>query len=199
MAAFSFQKLSGTAKALLLTGVMGSLVLASYYFLLHSDLSDAIQRDKGRGVALQQELTQQEGARASYLNDKQRLLLLQQKQKEMNKALPETTDPASFLSALQNVSNVSGVEFKGWKTMDEKSDVYFARVPFQLELTGKFHQIAKFVYEVGRVDRIINVENLEVGDAKIEGDEVKLKAKCLATSFRLVQKSTTPTKAAGVK
>ena len=48
MAAFSFQKLSGTAKALLLTGVMGSLILASYYFLLHSDLSDAIQREKAR-------------------------------------------------------------------------------------------------------------------------------------------------------
>jgi hypothetical protein len=45
----------------------------------------------------------------------------------------------------------------------------------KLEMSGKFHQIAKFAYELGKVDRIINVENIELTDPKVVGDEVMLK------------------------
>ena len=37
---------------------------------------------------------------------------------------------------------------------------FFARVPMKLTLPGKFHQIAKFFYGVGQLDRIINIENI---------------------------------------
>jgi hypothetical protein len=37
------------------------------------------------------------------------------------------------------------------------------------------------------VERIINVENLEMSEPKLEGDEMKLKAKCLATTFHTVK------------
>ena len=57
----------------------------------------------------------------------------------------------------------------------------------KLEISGRFHQIAKFAYEAGRVERIINVENLELADPKLEGDEVKLHAKCTATTFHAVK------------
>ena len=56
----------------------------------------------------------------------------------------------------------------------------------RIELTGRFHQIAKFAYELGKVDRIINVENIELTDPAIVGDEVILKARCLATAFHAI-------------
>ncbi len=71
--------------------------------------------------------------------------------------------------------------------MDEQTQSFYAKFPMKLELNGKFHQIAKFAYEAGRVERIINVENLEMSDPKLEGDEMKLKAKCLATTFHALK------------
>jgi type IV pilus assembly protein PilO len=56
----------------------------------------------------------------------------------------------------------------------------------KLEMSGKFHQIAKFAFELGKVDRIINVENIELTDPKLVGDEVILHARCLATAFHAI-------------
>ena len=56
----------------------------------------------------------------------------------------------------------------------------------KIELTGKFHQIAKFAYELGKVERVINVENIEMTDPAVVGDDVVLKGKCLATAFHAV-------------
>lgn len=71
--------------------------------------------------------------------------------------------------------------------MDEQAQTFYANVPMRLEMTGKFHQIAKFTYEAARVQRIMNVENLELTDPRVEGDEVKLKAKCIAIAFHAVK------------
>ena len=60
----------------------------------------------------------------------------------------------------------------------------------KIDLTGKFHQIAKFAYELGKVDRIINVENIELAEPTVVGDEVVLKAKCLATAFHALTPAT---------
>jgi type IV pilus assembly protein PilO len=46
------------------------------------------------------------------------------------------------------------------------------------------------MFEVGRLDRIINVENIELSDPKIEGDDVVLKVKCLATTFHSLKPKT---------
>ena len=39
----------------------------------------------------------------------------------------------------------------------------------RLELTGRFHQVAKFAYDIGRLDRIINVENIQLWRPEKEG------------------------------
>jgi Tfp pilus assembly protein PilO len=81
------------------------------------------------------------------------------------------------------VSNVSGVDLKAWQPLEEKAETFYSKVPMRLELNGRFFQIAKFAFEVGKLERIINVENIEISEAKQEGDEIHLKARCLATTF----------------
>ena len=59
----------------------------------------------------------------------------------------------------------------------------------RLEMTGKFHQVAKFAYEIGKLDRIINVENIQLGTPRKEGDDILLTARCLATTFHMIEKA----------
>ena len=81
------------------------------------------------------------------------------------------------------ISNVAGVNLQAWQPQDEKADTFYSKVPMKIELTGRFFQVAKFAYEVGKLERIINIENIELTDPKIEGDEIHVKARCLATTF----------------
>jgi type IV pilus assembly protein PilO len=55
-----------------------------------------------------------------------------------------------------------------------------------LELTGRFHQLAKFFYYVGQSERIINMENIALTDAKLKDGEIRLGAHVLATAFHAI-------------
>ncbi len=163
------------------------LVFALYWVVLYSDISAKLKSAQGDKTRLAGELSTQERNKASYIQDKDDLAARLVKQKDFNKALPAETEAPAFISALQQVANVSGVDLKAWQPMDEQTQSFYAKFPMKLEMSGKFHQIAKFAYEAGRVERIINVENLEMSEPKLEGDEMKLKAKCLATTFHAVK------------
>jgi type IV pilus assembly protein PilO len=174
--------------------VMGALI---YWVIFYTEVSAKIEGANRQSADLQTELARQQQAQAGYLVDRDELVMRQQRQRELNKVLPADTEAAAFLSALQQVSNVSGVDLKSWKPEDEQSQAFFAKVPMRLELSGHFHQVAKFMYEVGRLDRVINIENIELSDPKIIGDDVDLKAKCLATTFHALKPKAAPVGAPG--
>lgn len=168
------------------------LLGVAYYVLLHTDVAARTNRERSRTAQLETELSKVKQSQASYFADRDELAMRQQKQRELNKVLPTEPEAATFLSALQAVSNISGIDLKAWSPMEEIPQTFYAKVPMKLRITGRFHQIAKFVYEVGKQDRIINMENLELGDPKIEGEDVVLKATCLATTFHLLKKAAAP-------
>jgi len=170
-------------------GVLCGLLGVAYYVLLHTDVAARIDKEKRQTGELDAELSRQRQSQASYFADRDELAMRQQKQRELNKVLPTDTEAATFLSSIQAVSNIAGIDLKAWTPMDEVSQAFFAKVPMRLALTGRFHQIAKFIYEVGKQDRIINMENLELSDPKLEGEDVVLKATCLATTFHLIKKA----------
>jgi len=64
----------------------------------------------------------------------------------------------------------------------------------KIELEGRFHQIAKFFYNVGQLDRIINMENITITEPKVKGDEVVLKVSALATAFHSIEDKRAPPK-----
>lgn len=163
------------------------LVAVGYYVTLHTDLASKIDAAHRQTGDLESKLAQSRQAQASFIADRDELQMRQQRQKDLNKILPAETEAASFLSALQAVSNIAGVELNAWQPMEEKPEAFFAKVPMKLELSGKFHQIGKFMYEVGKQDRIINLENLEIQNPTVNGDEVILKVKVLATTFHLLK------------
>src|SRR5262245_3841530 len=198
MASFSLNRLPIVGKVGV-GAVFCALLGVAYYVLLHTDVAARTDAERRKSGELENELSRVKQSQASYFADRDELAMRQQKQRELNKVLPTDTEAATFLSALQAVSNISGIDLKAWSPMDEVPQTFYAKVPMRLQLTGRFHQIAKFVYEVGKQDRIINMENLELSDPKVEGEDVVLRASCLATTFHLLKKATPPTPPPGGK
>lgn len=168
--------------------VVIALVGAAYFFIFHSDIAQKISQAKRQTGELEADFGKQKQAQASYFADRDELAMRQQKQRELNKILPADTEAAAFLSSLQQVSNISGIDLKAWQPQEEQAQSFYAKVPMRLEISGRFHQIAKFTYEVGKLDRVINMENIEILDPKVEGEDVIVKARCLATTFHAIAK-----------
>ncbi len=160
-----------------------AVVMFAYWFIFYSDVSSKIAGAELQKGTLRKQLADQQQAQASYFADRADLALREQRSRELNKVLPPEAEEDSFLSSVQQASNVAGIDLKGYSPVQEVPMAYYAKIPMKIDLTGKFHQIAKFAYELGKVDRVINVENIELADPKVVGDEVVLTAKCLATAF----------------
>jgi type IV pilus assembly protein PilO len=171
------------------------LVGVAYFVMGYSEISSQIAAEKRRETELRQALSNARESESAYLKDLADLTDKQQRQRDMNKILPEKAEAPSFLSALQGVANVSGVSLNSWSPQDEVNQQFFAKVPMKLTVSGRFHQIAKFFDGVGRLDRIINLENITMKDPKREGDDTTLQVESLATAFHTI----TPKPAKGAK
>jgi type IV pilus assembly protein PilO len=170
---------------LALTGV-------AYYVIFYGEVASAIEAAKSRETQLTAELTEARKAEFAYQKDLAELTERQQRQRELNKVLPVASEYPAFLSAVQNVANVAGVDLVAWTPNPEVPEQFYVRVPMKLEIAGRYHQIAKFFYGVSQLDRIINLENVNLSHPEVRGEDVLVHAEVLATAFRAAQDAKDP-------
>jgi type IV pilus assembly protein PilO len=170
---------------------VGALLLAltgvAYYVVFYGDLASAIEAAQSREQQLNTDLADARKAEFAYQKDLAELNDRQQRQRELNKVLPVTSEYPAFLSAVQNVANVAGVDLIAWTPSPEVPEQFYVRVPMKLEVSGRYHQIAKFFYGVSQLDRIINLENVNLGKPEVKGEDVLVHADVLATAFRAAE------------
>ena len=163
-----------------------------YFVVFYGDSAASIKAEESKERLLKSDLADARKAQHAYQLDLAELADRQQRQRELNKILPATTEYPAFLSAIQAAANVAGVNLAAWTPEDEAPDKFYARVPMKLEIQGRFHQLAKFFYNVGQLDRMINMENIAITEPKAKGDEVDLKVSALATAFHSLDETKQP-------
>jgi type IV pilus assembly protein PilO len=167
----------------------------AYYVVFYGEVASAIDAAKTREQQLSTDLSEARKAEFAYQKDLAELTDRQQSQRELNRILPMQSEYPAFLSAVQNVANVAGIELAAWTPSPEVPDQFYVRVPMKLELVGRYHQIAKFFYGVSQLDRIINLENVNLGKPERRGEDVVVRADVLATAFRALSEAN-PTESA---
>lgn len=176
---------------------LGLLVLGAlaYYVVFYSDIAGQIEQVVARRAQLQKDLKAAEKAEKLYQQDLEDLARRRERERELNKILPTSTEYPAFLSSVQTVANASGVELTAWTPQSELKEKYFAKVPMKIRLTGRFHQVAKFFYGIGQNDRIMNMENISLTTPQVVDNDVYLNVEGLATAFRaLTEEESQPQK-----
>ena len=171
------------AKVGIILGVLAFVGIA-YSVVFYGDISQKIVSAQREEDNLRQKLAVADKARAAYDKDLADLYEREERKGEIEKILPSESQYPSFLSSVQMAANVGGVNLIAWTPEKEVPEEFYARVPMRLTLTGRFHQIAKFFYNVSQLDRIINIENISITNPTVEGDDVRVKVEALATAFR---------------
>jgi len=192
MASLGLEKLN-TAGKFGIGAVLAVLLAVAYYVVFYGDIEGKIDRAKHEEQQLQGELADARQNEHLYQKDLTELTDRQQRQNQLAKVLPSTTEYPAFLSAIQTVANVSGVMLTAWAPSPEQPEQFYARVPMKLTLEGRFHQIAKFFYGIGQLDRIINMENISMQEPRIVENDVIVKVSALATAFRTLSQTETST------
>ncbi len=159
-----------------------------YFVVFFGDVDAQLSSEKNRETNLRSELTKAQESNKAYQADLEEKTRREKQAQEQKKVLPDEAETPAFLSAIQGVATISGVNLNSFTPRDEVSEQYYAKVPMELTVSGRFHQIARFFYGVGQLDRIINIEDIDMtsrgSSKKGEDSDVILDVKCLATAFR---------------
>lgn len=166
--------------------VLLGIVAALYFVVFFADIDGQISQAITQEQSLRGELQKAEEAKAAYQRDVEEKTRCQQFEREQKKVLPDEAEMPSFLAGVQGVATTSGVSLSQYKPEDEVPEEYYVRVPMSLSLRGRFHQVARFFFGVSQLDRVTNIEDLQITlvDNKSEPGEIVLEVKCLATAFR---------------
>ena len=170
-------------------GVLAGLILAFLlldYFLFYSPRSDEIFRltqeiDKARN---ERDKKKKEVANVPKLKEQMRQLdgML----KEAVAQLPDRKEIPDLLSSISNKVKESGLEILIFRPRAENPQDFYAEIPVDIVVRGGFHNVVTFFDEVGRLNRLVNISNIELKNPKVNDDQVIMEAATVATTFRFL-------------
>ena len=111
------------------------------------------------------------------------------------KKLPEKEEIPSLLSSISNSGQQVGLEFLLFEPKPEKKKEFYAEIPVAMSIKGDYHNLALFFDQVARLSRIVNIQNIQIDNAKGK-DNRDLSAKCIAVTYKFID---TPAKKSTVK
>ncbi len=103
--------------------------------------------------------------------------------------LPDQREIADLLSSVAASGRAAGLDITLFRQKPEIYHDFHAEVPVEMQMRGTYHDVALFLDRVKRLDRIVNVTDIQLKKPRIEGDRVVLDAACTATTFRFLDEA----------
>ena len=103
--------------------------------------------------------------------------------------LPDQREIADLLSSVAASGRSAGLEIVLFRQKPEVYHDFYADVPVEMQMRGTYHDVALFLDRVKRLDRIVNVSDINMKKPRIEGDRMMLDAACTATTFRFLDET----------
>jgi len=96
--------------------------------------------------------------------------------------LPTTSEIPKLLKSITKLGNDSDLEFLLFSPEKQVSREFFVEIPVSMEVRGSYHNVATFFDKVGKLDRIVNVVNVNM--TPLKAYSTNLKTTCKAVTYR---------------
>lgn len=162
-----------------------ALLSGGYYMSIHMTLEEETDQARQRHATLEDQLKEAAERQRQYLKLREELSARDALDKQNVRILPPQAEIPGFLDDLNRLAELSGLQVGTVAPFPERAEEFYFSVPVQLTLSGRYHQLAKFFYNISRLERAINMENISITMSGLaDGEEIKLSVGVLATTFR---------------
>ena len=203
------KKLSPKQKALIIFFIY--IVLGYLYYLLF--LQDALAKGtalSAKLTTLQQQVEEKERAVAQIDKFIQEIKELKAAFQEALLKLPNAKEIPGLLASVAQSGRGVGLNFllfepvppppqkpaapapaaaKGQPAKPEEPEKFYDEISVRVQLSGGFHHTISFFEQVARIPRIINIENINMGDAQeVKGRGRIIKTSCIVKTYMFVDR-----------
>ncbi len=181
-----FAKVPGPQKALG-TFALALIIVVGGYFTMVSDTIDDIDTYKGENETLT--------TKKNKLNERARNLeeygrkveRLKQRLRKAQDQLPTKSEIPKLLRDIDFEAQQSGLRILRFDVQKEKTKKDRADIPLKMKVKGSYHELAVFFDRVSKMDRIVNVSNLDIGKPVYENKKIVLTSAFIATTYRFIE------------
>lgn len=179
---------------LLVMGFVALMIGAAYYFLYYNGKSQENQQlaAKIADKKAENEKLKEFVPKLAQLN--RDMAILEQQIEREKKVVPEDKDADQFIRLLHDTAATSGIEIRRYTSMPIANHEFYSEVPFSIDIDGPYYSVLNFFQRVSELERIVNIDNLQManpkntGAAKVRGTYSyapgeTIVANCTATTF----------------
>jgi type IV pilus assembly protein PilO len=103
--------------------------------------------------------------------------------------LPDRKEIPDLLSSLSTKARDAGLEILLFRPRAENFQEFYAEIPVDIVVRGGFFNAVTFFDEVGKLNRLVNIDNIDLKNPKVGGDQVALEISTLATTYRFLDEA----------
>jgi type IV pilus assembly protein PilO len=175
-----------TAQKIAILAVTVILMVALYYSFLFAPKADEIAKLADSVEIARNEKTVKTQKAANVSRLRQDLQRLDAELKKAIAQLPEKKEIPELLSSISSKAQQSGLDVLLFRPRGESYQDFYAEVPVDITVKGTFHNTVSFFDEVGRMDRLVNIDNIGFKNPTVSGENVVLETTSVATAFRFL-------------
>jgi type IV pilus assembly protein PilO len=175
--------------------VLGAgLVTGGLYYTVFKSQRDDNATAQTKLEAKERENRELEAYRPKLADIERQLASLKQQLEIERRIVPDEKEVDNFMRMVSGEARKAGVEVRRYTARPYAAKEFYTEVPFELEFDGPYYSMLGFFDRLTKVERIVNVTNLQVATVKKPSD-AKAKhayqyapsetvvATCLATTY----------------
>jgi type IV pilus assembly protein PilO len=114
--------------------------------------------------------------------------LLKEKLATLRKQLPQEKEVSVLLKQISELGLRSGLDIILWKPKPKKSNPegLYVEIPVQVEVKTEYHQLGTFFSHISRLQRLVNISNINLVAKQREKEKFYIDAKFEARTFASV-------------
>ena len=173
------QKLAGLLAIIVALGV-------AHFFLVFQDQSAKLVQRTQQFDKLNTDLVEKQAIAENLTKYREEVKRLEGELEKAKAFLPDTAELPAFMSQISSIATQAGLEVSRFEPLREDTRDFYARLPYKMRLTGSYHEVATFIDNIGRLERIVNVENLGMDKPNNKNKKFVLQTEFLVTTYRFV-------------
>lgn len=145
------------------------LLLAAGWYLVWKDQTDTLDAKRGEEIRLKEDFLSKKRQAVNLDLHIQQLSEIDRSFGALLKQLPNKAEVESLLVEINQSGMGRGLQFELFKPGPEIVKDFYAELPITVKLNGTYHDFGAFAGDVGRLSRIVTLNNLAVSAKKDSG------------------------------
>jgi type IV pilus assembly protein PilO len=150
--------------------VAAALVTVGLYFTVFKSKQEANAQAQQKLNAKLRENAELESYRPKLKDMERQVANLKQQLEIERRIVPDEKEVGNFIKMLDAEALKTGIEIRRYTAKPMMSREYYSEVPFEVELDGPYYSVLSFFDHVGKLERIVNVSDLLIGNTKKPSD-----------------------------